>query len=102
MFEELINYLGSFLDAIFSMILFPIVKFFILIFVSVVTVYNAFVGFINAFYGLFTNIYGNIGSYISDVLPSPFVALLMLGISIAILQRIYFYVKDISILGNKI
>lgn len=99
--EGLKEYLSSLLISLLKALWYPIDAFFYNLWYIVVYFYNVLVAFLQAIYGLLAAIKVYLYSSIS-FLPSPWVALLLVAVSVVVLLRIYYFLKDISIVGNKI
>ena len=65
-------------------------------------VYSAFVGLISALGVSSSLIYSFLSSSLTSLFPSSWVVVLLLGVSIVVVLRLYFFIKDISIAGFKI
>jgi len=102
MSNDLINYLGSLLTALAYLILVPIYNFFTFIVSTIYTVLNAFISLVNAIIGLTGNLVSNITNYITGLFPVEILSVILIGLAIVIFQRLYFYLKDVSIFGFKI
>jgi hypothetical protein len=100
--DGLVTYLVSMIINLCYALFYPIYSI-IMIFVNVINlIWVSFVSFINSLIGLFTAVYSTIYSLFYLIFPSSWVAVLLLGLSIAILLRVYAYLKDIEIFGFKI
>lgn len=101
-FDELIEYLGDILKHHLSGGLFSLQQLYILLEGIVTFIINVFVSLYNSFIGLISNVSSSLTTFFTGLLPSVIIGLIVLGIAITVIQRIYFYLKDVSILGFKI
>lgn len=99
---DLINYLGDFLIELLYALFYPLHLVINIVTSFISTLVNSFIGFFASITGMFINLSSLISEFLTGLLPYTWVVLILLGISIAVLQRIYFYIKDISIAGFKI
>lgn len=60
------------------------------------------VGFIGDIINLGSALSGFVTNYFGAILPDAWTSLIILAVSTVILMRIYFYLKDVEILGFKI
>lgn len=65
-------------------------------------IFDCFVGLISTFWATFDIMYLFFSDILSSFLPYAWISIILVGFTIVFLLRIYFFLKDISILGNKI
>ncbi|SFM90783.1 hypothetical protein [Methanolobus profundi] len=63
---------------------------------------GAFVGLISSLFTFFNSVYSMISTFVSLWMPSVWIILILIMLGIAFVLRIYWFLKDIEILGNKI
>ncbi|WP_340819013.1 hypothetical protein [Methanolobus sp. WCC4] len=63
---------------------------------------GSFVGLIDSLFTFFDSLYSLVSTFVSLWMPSPWILLILLMLTIVFLLRIYWFFKDVEILGNKI
>lgn len=101
-FTTLVEYLGDMLNHLVHAFLYPIQAAINFVIDMMMWVINIFVSLVAAIYSLCSSITSLFTEFLTDLMPDLWVVLLILGILIAFIQRVYFYLKDISIFGWKI
>jgi hypothetical protein len=65
-------------------------------------VIDAFYGLVITFQAFFDAVYFLVSGILTSLFPSTWSALILLMLSIVFLLRLYWFLKDVSILGNKV
>ena len=100
--DGLIKYLVEIAVQILYGIFYPVVSIF-KIFINVVNyIWGSLYDMVVSFYNLFTSLYTFINNLFSLIFPNTYVALILVGITIVFLFRVYHFVKDIELGGFKI
>lgn len=102
MTDNLFEMLGSLLFNAVYMLLYPFISFVNIFITAVVRSFNEFLLLYNSLSGLMWNITNLITSTLGLFFDDAWTSLILLGISIVFILRIYSFVKDISIFGNKL
>ena len=63
---------------------------------------ECFVGIISSLWNIYTILYDFLSSILVSIMPYTLTVIILTGITIVFLFRIYHFIKDVSILGNKI
>ena len=63
---------------------------------------SAFSGLVNGFFAFFDAVHFLISGIITSWFPSVWIVPIFLMLSIVFLLRLYWFLKDVSILGNKV
>ena len=64
--------------------------------------WNPFIDFFTAFAVINTTLFNHVTCSITSMLPATWTLIIILGLTIVFTLRLYYFVKDISILGFKI
>lgn len=64
--------------------------------------WNPFIDFFGAFAVINSTLFNHVTSSITSMLPSAWTLIIILGLTIVFTLRLYYFVKDISILGFKV
>lgn len=83
-------------------LLYPIQVLFYWIGNTLKLILNTFVSFFSTLWNTFDILYSFLSNTLMSLFPNIWTTIILLGITIVFLLRIYYFVKDISILGNKI
>lgn len=83
-------------------ILYPIQVLFYWIGNTLKLILNTFVAFFATIWNTFNIMYDFLSNTLTSLFPNVWTTIILLGLTIVFLLRIYYFVKDISILGNKI
>lgn len=65
-------------------------------------IWNVFVDLLTAWWGIFDIMYTHVSTSIVCFIPSMWSIIILLGLTIVFTLRLYYFIKDISILGFKI
>lgn len=65
-------------------------------------IFDTFVALFNTLWNTFDIMYNFISNLLTGFFPNIWTTIILIGITIVFLLRIYYFIKDISILGNKI
>lgn len=72
-------------------------------FLNVITlIIDTFINLISTMWNTFNILYDYIYNLFTSLFPNIWITLVLLGVTIVFLLRIYYFIKDISILGFKI
>lgn len=96
------EYLGDLLYNIVTAIFYIPMKLILLIISIINHIINVFIELYIALTGLITNVYNYISNLFTGILPYSWITLILLGFLLVGILRIYHFIKDISIFGNKI
>jgi hypothetical protein len=83
-------------------ILYPIQILFYWIGNTLKLILNTFVAFFTTMWNTFNIMYDYLSNTLTSLFPNVWTTIILIGLTIVFLLRIYYFVKDISILGNKI
>lgn len=105
-FLDLAIYIAGFIsDAVYILvntITYPFIFFFTQINNIFKLIYSAFTGLFNTIWDTFNILYEFTTNLFTSIFPSLWTTLILLGLTIVFCLRLYYFIKDISILGNKI
>lgn len=65
-------------------------------------IWNTFVNLLTAWWDIFNVLYDFLSDMLTSLFPSMWSVIILLGITIVFTLRLYYFIKDISIVGNKI
>lgn len=94
--------LSDAVETVVTVITYPFVAFINFVIGLVYLIWAAFHGLFNAFMGLYHTLSSFFVSFMSGMFPSSISGIMLVCVLIVVMLRIYFFVKDISILGNKV
>lgn len=63
---------------------------------------NSIIGMLNSIWNTFDILYIFLTNLLVSLLPNAWTTIILIGVSIVFLLRLYYFIKDVSILGNKI
>ena len=63
---------------------------------------NSFIGLFDSLWNIFDMLYIFSSNTLNSLFPNIWTTIILLGLTIVFLLRLYYFIKDISILGNKI
>lgn len=93
--------LEQFLSILLNSLLYPFERFFSMLLHWIMVIVNPFIVFIQAIYGIFYSLYSFFDAFYG-MFPEPYGSIFLLILTIVVSLRIYHFLKDISILGNKV
>lgn len=93
---------AQFLADLLGALLYPLEVIFGHIYVIFFIIVNSITGLINNFFRLFDAVSSFVNTFLSTWLPSPWIVLILLMLTIASLLRLYWFLKDVEIWGFKI
>lgn len=101
-----IDWLRDYLGDLLSYLLFGLLHPFYALsdfFNTVITnVWTSLHGLYSALVGLFTTVIDLVSSMLSGSIPYIWLTIILIGFSVVFILRIYWFLKDVSILGNKV
>lgn len=96
------NALGDFLYQLVHIIFYPIFKFVFDIFALLISTINELVGFVLSLMGLGLTVVTFISDFLGLFFVDAWTTIIMMQISIIVCLRVYYFLKDVSIFGNKV
>jgi hypothetical protein len=100
--EDIIAYLlEQVLDIFLNALLYPLNSFFAMVGHWISVIIDPFVVLVGAMYGIFYSLYSFFTSFYR-MFPEPYGAIFLLILTMVVSLRVYHFLKDISILGNKV
>lgn len=96
------EYISAGVYAIVVCILYPLQVGYYWITSIIGIIWNSFTSFFAAFYQIHTILYNHVSSTIITMFPSTWTVIVLLGLTIVGTLRLYYFIKDVSILGFKI
>lgn len=96
------EYIGQAVKTLVNCLLYPFQCIFTGLINIVLIIIDVFKSLIITMWDTFDIIYDFIYNLFTDLFPNIWITLVLLGLTIVFLLRIYHFIKDISIVGNKI
>jgi len=96
------EFISQALEALINAIIHPFFYILNAVGVIIMLILNGILSLLSALWATFTIMYDFISTVFTGFMPNLWTTLILLAITIVFLLRLYYFVKDISILGNKI
>ena len=95
-------YISEALEALINAFIHPIIYLVTWLGNIVKLIFDAFVNLFSTIWNTFDILYNFTSNIFTGLFPNIWTTIILLGITIIFLLRLYYFIKDISILGNKI
>lgn len=95
-------YISQAIEVLVDCLFYPLERIFYWLSAILNLIIECITGIINSLWNIFTIIYDFIGCIFSAILPYTLFLIIATGLTIVFLFRIYHFIKEIEILGNKI
>lgn len=96
------NALGDFLNQLISYIFYPIITFFVDMYTAIIGAVNEVIGLITDIYSLGLTVINFVTGFLSLFLIDVWTTMIIIQITVIIILRVYYFIKDVSIMGNKV
>lgn len=96
------KYISQAVETLANLIIHPVLYIGVWISNIIKLIFNAIIGLINTIWNTFDILYTYITNILIAMIPNAWTTIILLGLTIVFLLRIYYFLKDVSILGNKI
>lgn len=100
--DGLIDYLVQIAYGVLMAILYPISSLIKIVVNVIVYIWDTFTGLINGVYGIFDTFYEYVTGLLNLSFPVAWVAVIGIGLLLAVTLRVYYFLRDIEIGGFKI
>lgn len=105
-FEDLAKsialYISEGIEALINAFIHPVIYLITWLGNIVKLIFNAFINLFSTIWNTFDILYNFVSNILTGLFPNIWTTIILLGITIVFLLRLYFFIKDISILGTKI
>lgn len=96
------EYISQGVYSIVSCLFYPVQVIFYWMDNIITLIWIAFIDLLTAWWGIFDIMYAHVSTSIVSFIPSMWSVIILLGLTIVFTLRLYYFIKDISILGFKI
>jgi phage-related protein len=100
--KSIATYISEALEALINALIHPVIYLITWLGNIVKLIFDAFTNLFNTIWNTFNILYDFTSNIFTQLFPNVWTTIILLGISILFLLRLYYFIKDISILGNKI
>lgn len=100
--QAISSFISQAVETLIDCLFYPVERIFYWLSAITDIIINSITGIINSFWDMFTILYNFISGIITDMLPYTFTVIILLGLTIMFLLRLHKFLKEVSILGNKV
>ena len=100
--KSIATYISEALEALINALIHPFIYLITWIGNIIKLIFDAFTNLFSTIWNTFNILYDFTSNIFSQLFPCVWTTIILLGITIIFLLRLYYFIKDISILGNKI
>lgn len=100
--QAISSFISQGIETLIDCLFYPVQRIFYWLSTITDIIINSIMGIINSFWDMFTILYNFISGIISDMLPYTFTVIILLGLTIMFLLRLHKFLKEVSIMGNKV